>query len=167
MANEDNLKKGEPYQFRSGEEAAAAGRKGGQKSGESRRRKRTMKAAVKILMDMPVPESQAKKMKAYGIEEEDATYQMALLIKMMQEGLGGSVKAAAFLRDTMGENPIDEQRRVEARQRKREADQRLAFDREQFEYKKQQDAGENVEYEDLEDVEAEIYGHEDSDEDQL
>lgn len=159
MANEENLKK-----FGSGDRTVDEERKmqskGGQRSGETRRRKRTMKAAAKLLMEMPVPESQAKKMERFGVEKEDATYQMALLIKMMQEGLDGSVRAVEFLRDTMGENPLVDQRKAEARQKKREADQRLAFGREQFEYKKQQDAGENVEYEDLEDVEAEIYGEE-------
>ena len=39
MANPENLKKGKATQFRSGEEAAINGRKGGKASGESRRKK--------------------------------------------------------------------------------------------------------------------------------
>lgn len=40
MANEENLKKGELTQYRSGEEAARNGKKGGQASGKARRQKK-------------------------------------------------------------------------------------------------------------------------------
>ena len=43
MANEKNLENGKLTQFRSGEEAAKNGQKGGIASGVARRRKRSMK----------------------------------------------------------------------------------------------------------------------------
>lgn len=50
MANNENLKKGKATQFKSGEEAAMAGRKGGKASGESRRKnadlRKTMEKAL-------------------------------------------------------------------------------------------------------------------------
>ena len=49
MANEQNLKK-----FGSEREPSEAGRKGGKASGVARRRKRDMKNAAKLLLNMPV-----------------------------------------------------------------------------------------------------------------
>ena len=44
-----------------------------------------------------------KKLESLGIDAEDTTNQMALLVRMMQSALvDGDVKAATFLRDTAG-----------------------------------------------------------------
>ena len=52
MANIQNLKRGNPdTQFKSGRNAAEAGRKGGKASGESRARKKTMKDAAQAILD--------------------------------------------------------------------------------------------------------------------
>lgn len=123
MANEENLKNGQQYQFQSGEQAAEAGRKGGIASGKARRAKRTMREAAKMFMDMPLkgyPELSVK-LKAMGISDEDLTFQMAMISSMMAKAMQGNTKAAAFLRDTAGENPA------------------LELRREELEYKKQQD----------------------------
>ncbi len=122
--NEENLKKGEPYRFQSGEQAAEAGRKGGIKSGETRRKQRTMREAAKKMLEMPVkgfPEL-AQRLKGMGITEEDITFQMAVMLSMMVKAIGGNVRAAAFLRDTAGENPAIELREKELEQRKAEFD---------------------------------------------
>lgn len=125
MANEENLKP-----VRTVEEARELGRKGGIASGEARRKKKTMREAAKMVMDMPIkgyPELTAR-LKAMGISEEDLTFQMAVISSMMAKAMQGNTKAAAFLRDTAGENPALEMRREELEHRKAE-----------FEYKKQQD----------------------------
>ena len=136
MANEQNLKK-----FGSEREPREAGRKGGIASGIARRKRRAMKDAAKMLLDMPVSqESIAQQMEAMGIEKEDLTNQMAMLISMWKEAMSGNVRAAEFMRDTAGQNTQD------IRQR------------EEFEYKKERDAGISQELEDLDDIEEEIYG---------
>lgn len=103
MANEENLRP-----FRSVEEAREMGRRGGIASGEARRRKKTMCETAKMLMDMQVPEK-AKELKAklavMGIDEEDFTYQTAVIVGVINQAMKGNTKAAVFLRDTMGENP--------------------------------------------------------------
>ena len=58
-----------------------------------------------------------------------------------------NTKAAAFLRDTVGENPAHELR-------ERELELKIA----EFEYKKERDAGISQEIEDLDEIEEEIYG---------
>ena len=57
MANEENLKKGEPYRFRAGEKQVEIARKGGIASGEARRRKKAMRDTAKMMMDMTIPDN--------------------------------------------------------------------------------------------------------------
>ena len=86
------------------ENAKEYGAKGGQISGEVRRRKKNMREMARALLDLPLTNKQTiDKMKELGIDAEDTTNQMALLVRMMQSALvDGDVKAATFLRDTAG-----------------------------------------------------------------
>lgn len=127
MANEDNLK-----MFGSGARSESEERKlqskGGQNSGAARRRKKNMKQSAKALMDTPVSKSLAQKMKTMGIDEDDATYQMGIMVAMLQEALGGNVKAAQFIREMIGEDPKQEMQRKE-----------FKLKSDEFKYKKEQD----------------------------
>lgn len=55
--NDSNLKNQEATQFRSGEEAAENGKKGGIASGEARRARKTVQEALRALMDEKMPDS--------------------------------------------------------------------------------------------------------------
>ena len=129
MANEKNLKPlGDGS--RTKEEEREIQSKGGKKSGEVRRRKRDMKKAAKLLLDMPVSSKQATFraiMASFGIPEEEADYNMGVLAAMLLQASNGNVKAATFLRDTAGENPSVRLREEELRLKKKE-----------FEFQKQQ-----------------------------
>lgn len=50
--NNENLKKGEATQFRSGEEAARSGRDGGRASGETRRRRKLLRESIMEAADI-------------------------------------------------------------------------------------------------------------------
>lgn len=128
MANADNLK-GKGFDSRSTDEVREIARKGGINSGASRRRKRTMKSGAKLLMDMPASKAITQKMKLLGIEEEDATYQMGIIVAMLQQALDGNVKAAQFLRELAGEDPKQEMQKKE-----------LKLKQDEFKYRKEQDA---------------------------
>lgn len=109
LANEENLKKGAPYRFRTGEQQVEIARRGGIASGEARRRKKTMKETAKMLLDMEIPDAAKElkaKLKVMGISEEDFTYQSAVMVGILNQAMKGNTKAAAFLRDTVGENPM-------------------------------------------------------------
>lgn len=126
---------------RTKEEAKKRGKNGGIESGKARRRKRAMKDATKLLLDMPISQdSVANAMRAMGFDEKDLTNQMAMIVSMWKEAMGGNVAAAAFLRDTAGEKAEQKQKQDE------------------FEYKKERDAGISQEIEDMEEIEGEIYG---------
>ena len=84
-------------------------RRGGIASGEARRRKKTMKETAKMLLDMEIPDAAKElkaKLKVMGISEEDFTYQSAVMVGILNQAMKGNTKAAAFLRDTVGENPM-------------------------------------------------------------
>mgnify|MGYP003179059429 CR=1 FL=1 len=109
LANEENLKKGAPFRFRTGEQQVETARRGGIASGEARRRKKTMKETAKMLLDMEIPDAAKElkaKLKVMGISEEDFTYQSAVMVGILNQAMKGNTKAAAFLRDTVGENPL-------------------------------------------------------------
>lgn len=109
LANEENLKKGAPFRFRTGEQQVETARRGGIASGEARRRKKTMKETAKMLLDMEIPDAAKElkaKLKVMGISEEDFTYQSAVMVGILNQAMKGNTKAAAFLRDTVGENPM-------------------------------------------------------------
>lgn len=59
MANAENLKRGKATQFKSGEDAAENGKKGGTASGASRRRKRAMRQAAAMLLNTQIPGKRA------------------------------------------------------------------------------------------------------------
>ncbi len=127
MANEENLKKGKATQFQSGEEAAKSGQKGGVASGASRRRRKAMKQAVNTLLGAGLDTSEGEfleiirpRLMALGINEEDATFQDVLLAGIMLKAMKGDVRAAEFIRDTVGENPTLAIRKQELQLRKKE-----------------------------------------------
>lgn len=100
--NEDNLVSlGE----RTTEEQREIARKGGVASGKARRRKRTMAEALQLITNTPVNTEQAKILQKYGFAEQDCTYLMLMMIKAVQMASEGNLKAAEFVRDTLGESP--------------------------------------------------------------
>lgn len=100
--NEDNLVSlGE----RTTEEQREIARKGGVASGKARRRKRTMAEALQLITNTPVNEEQAEILQKYGFAEQDCTYLMLMMIKAVQMASEGNLKAAEFVRDTLGESP--------------------------------------------------------------
>lgn len=107
--NIQNLKKyGEDIEPLSHEEAKNRGRKGGIKSGEVRKARKTMKETILAMLSQEITPEQ---MEQYGLDKAmlngDNTMQGAIIASMLREALNGSEKAALLLRDTMGEAPVN------------------------------------------------------------
>lgn len=102
MKNSDNLI---PLSNRTKEEQRSIAQKGGIASGKARRRKRTMKEAAQLVLGLPVTGKQDTLLAKYGIDEKDRTNMLLLMIKAVQMATNGDLKAAEFVRDTLGENP--------------------------------------------------------------
>lgn len=84
----ENLKPFTSEQSR--EEAAKNGKKGGIKSGEVRRARRTLKEELLFLL-------------------EQGDTQEKVNLAMIKQALKGNVKAYALIRDTIGEKPVEKQ----------------------------------------------------------
>lgn len=97
MANEKNLEKGKATRFKSGDEAAKYGSKGGKVSGESKRNKKLLRECLEELLEREMIDKNGVSMT--GAE--------ALSAKLFAEALKGNVKAFVALRDTAGEKPIE------------------------------------------------------------
>ena len=83
MANEQNLKP-----VTSKKEARERGRKGGLASGEARRKRKTLKEELLLML-------------------EDEEVQKSVAVALIQEAQNGNVKAFGMLRDTIGEAPVE------------------------------------------------------------
>lgn len=94
-----------PMNKRTKEEQREIAKKGGIASGKVRRRKRTMKEAAQLILNGKPPEQFNAILEEYGVEERDCTNLMLVMIKAAQMAANGNLKAAEFLRDTIGENP--------------------------------------------------------------
>lgn len=115
MPNEKNLI---PNEMRTPEERRENARKAGKASGAARRRKRDMKNAARMILNLPADAQVTALLEQLGIEESDQTMQVAILAAMALKARSGDVRASEFLRDTAGYNPRQEleERRFEAEQ---------------------------------------------------
>ena len=66
---------------------------GGKASGESRRRKRDMKAKMKALLELPAAANDKEQLEALGVAPEDMDNEMVLVMAMFLGAAGGDVKA--------------------------------------------------------------------------
>ena len=103
MAGEDNL-----IPVRSKEEARERGRNGGIASGEARRRKKTMREALELLLyHGKVPEMTKEIMRAEGIDDEEMTHQMVITRSLIAKAESGDVQAYNAICQMIGEKPAD------------------------------------------------------------
>ena len=111
LRGEENLI---PFSKRSKEEAREQGRIGGKASGESRRRKRSLKEAADLFLSMPVTDTRTfNKMAKAGIDVDDADYQMAVIVGLTMQAAKGDAKAAKAVFDLLGESATDNQTQQE------------------------------------------------------
>jgi hypothetical protein len=108
MANGENLKKGKRSQFKSGEEAAKNGRKGGVASGKSRRRKKAMKERLKEALDLSVVNPNVKKMmQSVGMDGEGTNYD-AVVASIIAGTIQGMPGYARLLAELIGESGTEQ-----------------------------------------------------------
>ena len=101
MPNEQNLI---PMDQRSQSEARKLGREGGRASGESRRRKKSLREAAELYLSLPVSDKRAwNKLARDGVDPEDVDNQMAVIAGLTIRAAKGDAKAAKVLFDLLGE----------------------------------------------------------------
>lgn len=88
------------------EEAREKGRKGGQKSAESRRKKRAMAETMEIILTMPLKEGMVDDIESVtsnaDIDKRNVTVQDAIIAAQAKKAMKGDTRAAEFIRDLIG-----------------------------------------------------------------
>lgn len=116
MANEKNLIPIEEVNSRrTREEHSKDSKKGGQKSGEVRRKRKAMKEQMEMLLSLPFKSTkQLNFMKDLGIEEDNLDNQMALIVAMYGKALKGDVQAFNTIREVVqDEKTVKDEDRVQ------------------------------------------------------
>ena len=116
MAYEELIENGKATRFRSGDKAAKeCGAIGGTNSGITRRRKRTVKQAVELVMSLPVSDPKVKaKLKKMGIDTDDADNQTAVVVGLMGRAMKGDPKASALLFELLDDNSTSANEQTES-----------------------------------------------------
>lgn len=101
MPNEQNII---PNSERTPEERREIAAAGGRASGESRRRKKSLREAAELYLSLPVSDKRAwNKLARDGVDPEDVDNQMAIIAGLTIKAVKGDAKAAKVLFDLLGE----------------------------------------------------------------
>lgn len=93
---------------RSTDEARARGVNGGKASGESRRKKKTLREAMQMLLTKKgISEEMKALLKDDGVDSEELTHQVAIGRALIEKAESGDVAAYNAIRDIVGEKPAD------------------------------------------------------------
>ena len=108
MANDENLR------TPTTKEAREIGRKGGIASGIAKRRKKLMRESLEILCQLPAKGGRATDVESIKnfaeLKGKNITVEQAMLIAQIKKALGGDTRAIEFIRDTMGQKPVEEKK---------------------------------------------------------
>ena len=104
------MKKGRKENLRNltTEEAREIGVKGGKKSVEVRRRKKTMREALEMLMfKVKLPDEHRQMLEREGFTEEDFNHQTVITRSLIAKAEGGDVQAYNAICAMIGEKPAE------------------------------------------------------------
>ena len=105
-----NLKNGVATQFKSGEEAANNGRKGGIASGEARRKKRNFKEIARDLGEAPIPKGKLRDhLIDSGVAPDSAEWNVAVIAGLRNAAVAGNVNAAKEWMELVEEDVAEEE----------------------------------------------------------
>ena len=109
MANEKNLKP-----VRTKEEARIRGAAGGKASGESRRRRKSLKESMNMLLEMPISNQRDfNKAMKMGYSPEDTDNSIMVVIALYERAKTGDVAAIKELRGLIGEDGSKDEGQLE------------------------------------------------------
>ena len=108
MAGRKNLIKAEDL---TSEELRERAKKGGIASGKARREKKMMRETLDMLLSMPMKNGKSADVESIrsfaALKGKNISVQEAILIAQIQKAMKGDTTAAEYVRDTMGQRPVD------------------------------------------------------------
>lgn len=116
MPNEKNLV---PFNERTESEQRRIASEGGVSSGKARRRKRDIKAKMKLLLSLPAADNDKAEMEAMGIDPEDMDNEMVLVKAMFLSAANGDTRAFDRIMDLLGKTVAREELELKKREAKR------------------------------------------------
>lgn len=100
-----------PQSERTKDEQRAIARKGGIASGKARREKKLMRETLDILLSMPLKNGKYADVESIrnfaALKGKNISVQDAIMIAQVQKAMKGDTKAAEYVRDTIGQKPVD------------------------------------------------------------
>jgi hypothetical protein len=98
-----------PQSKRTKAEQREIARKGGIASGKARKEKKALKDTLEELLAMPIKDGKSVDIDTIksiaGIKGKNITMQEAIMVAMLNKAAKGDVKAAEYVRDTIGQKP--------------------------------------------------------------
>ena len=117
MANEKNLV---PINERTKSEQREIASAGGKASGKARRRKKSMKQKMQLLLSLPPADSDQTELAVMGVDPEDMDNEMVLVKALFLAAAEGDTKAFDRIQDVLGRTVAREElslKRQEAKKR--------------------------------------------------
>lgn len=99
MANEKNLV---PFDERTESEQREIASAGGKASGKSRRRKKSLKQKMQLLLSLPPAENDQTELSAMGVDPDDMDNEMVLVKALFLAAAEGDTKAFDRIQDVLG-----------------------------------------------------------------
>lgn len=86
--------------------AAEMGRRGGLAAQKTIRKKKKMRDCLKTILALSPGDRNKQKLAELGIPDDQMTNEMLLAVSMFQKAIKGDVRAAEYIRDLTGQQPV-------------------------------------------------------------
>lgn len=118
MANERNLV---PFDERTENEQRKIASAGGKASGKARRRKKSMKQKMQLLLSLPAADNDQTELAAMGVDQEDMDNEMVLVKALFLAAAAGNTQAFDRIQDVLGKSVAREELALKKQEAKRKA----------------------------------------------
>lgn len=118
MANEENLV---PFDERTESEQREIASAGGKASGAARRRKKSLKQKMQLLLSLPAAGNDQAELAAMGVEPGDMDNEMVLIKALFLAAAEGDTKAFDRIQDVLGRTVAREELALKKQEAKRRA----------------------------------------------
>ena len=118
MANEKNLV---PFDERTESEQREIASAGGKASGKARRRKKSLKQKMQLLLSLPPAENDQTELSAMGVDPDDMDNEMVLVKALFIAAAAGDTRAFDRIQDVLGKSVAREELALKKQETKRKA----------------------------------------------
>ena len=117
---------------RSKSEVREINAKGGKKSGESRRRKKSMKQKMELLLSLPATDNGKGTLGALGVDPNDMDNEMVIVMSLFLKAASGDVPAIREIRNLLANDNAAEELKLRRKESSRK-DKELGLKEKKFE----------------------------------